>query len=43
MAKRHFTAEEVLDLVDSTEEEEFDNDEPMMGGVTMSSQILRTM
>ena len=32
MAKRHFTAEEVLDLVDSTEEEEFDNDEPMMGG-----------
>ena len=31
MAKRHFTAEEVLNLVGSAEEE-FENDEPMMEG-----------
>ena len=30
MAKRHFTAEEVLNLMDSTEEEEEEFDGPMM-------------
>ena len=32
MAKRHFTAEGVLNLVDSTIEEVFENDEPMLEG-----------